>query len=78
VLRRNLTDSRVRVASVYYNPEDRSTWTVRPYVRKPDYYLKLVRKEIIYPTSVHKLRDPHQELRTANPALWNVLYGDAD
>ena len=78
VLRRNLTDSRVRVASVYYNPEDRSTWTVRPYVRKPDYYLKLVRKEVVYPTSVHKLRDPRQELRTANPRLWNVLYGDED
>ncbi len=75
-LRRNLNHKRIRVASVYYNPDDRSTWTVRPDIKKPDYYLKLIRKEVIYPASIHKLPDPHRDLRTLNPALWEVLYGD--
>jgi len=75
-LRRNLSHERVRVASVYYNPDDRSTWTVRPDIRKPDYYLKQIRKEVIYPSSVHKLPNPRVDLRTLSPALWEVLYGE--
>jgi uncharacterized protein len=75
-LRRNLNHKRIRVASVYYNPDDRSTWTVRPDIKKPDYYLKLIRKEVIYPSSIHKLPNPHRELQTLNPALWDVLYGE--
>jgi hypothetical protein len=76
VLRRNLNHKRIRVASVYYNPDDTSTWTVRPDIRRPDYYLRLIRKEVIYPASVHKLGDPRRELRTLNPALHEVLYSD--
>jgi hypothetical protein len=75
-LRRNLNHKRVRVASVYYNPEDRSTWTVRPDIRKPDYFLKRVRKEVIYPSSIHKLPDPRVDLKTLNPNLWEILYAD--
>ena len=75
-LRRNLSHQHIRVASVYYNPDDRSTWTVTPDIKKPNYYLKLVRKEVIYPASVHKLPNPQQDLKTLNPALWSVLYGD--
>lgn len=75
-LRRNLDHRRIRVASVYYNPDDRTTWTVTPEIKKPDFYLKLVRKEVIYPWSVHKLPDPRRDLRRLNPALWSVLYGD--
>lgn len=77
VLRRNLTLERIRVATVYYNPEDRSTWTVRPDISKPDYYLKLVRKQVIYPYSIHNLPQPRRDLRTLNPALWRVLYEDS-
>jgi uncharacterized protein len=77
VLRRNLNHKRIRVAAVYYNPDDTSTWTVRPDIKKPDYYLKQIRKEVVYPSSVHKLRDPHHDLRTLNPQLWQVLYGDS-
>lgn len=73
-LRRNLDLDRIRVASVYYNPEDKSTWTVRPSIQKPDYYLKIVRNEIIYPQSVFKLPNPKQDLRTLNPKLWQVLF----
>ena len=76
VLRRNINHKRVRVASVYYNPEDRSTWTVRPDIRSPHYYLKEVQQEVIYPASVHRLPDPHRDLRQLNPELWDVLYGD--
>jgi hypothetical protein len=75
-LRRNLSHNRVRVASVYYNPDDRSTWTVRPDITRPDYYLKRVRKEVIYPSSVHKLPNPRRDLKPLNPALWDVLYRD--
>lgn len=76
VLRRNLNHKRVRVASVYYNPEDESTWTVRPDIRQPHYYLKQVDAEVIFPTSVHRLADPMVELCSLNPALWQALYGE--
>lgn len=75
-LRRNLDHNRVRVASVYYNPDDNSTWTVRPDIRKPDYFIKTVRKEVIYPASIHKLPNPLVDLRLINPGLHQVLYGD--
>ncbi len=75
-LRRNLSHNRIRVASVYYNPEDRSTWTVRPDITRPDYYLKEICKEVIYPASVHKLPNPHRDLKQLDPALWRVLYED--
>lgn len=77
-LRRNLDLDRVRVASVYYNPEDRSTWTVRPSIRRPDYYLKVVSNEIIYPQSVFKLPNPKVDLKRLNPELWRVLYDGDD
>ena len=73
-LRRNLDPDRVRVASVYYNPNDRSTWTVRPDIQRPDYYLKTVTNEIVYPQSFHKLPDPHRDLARLNPALWQALF----
>jgi uncharacterized protein len=74
-LRRNLDHEKIRVASVYYNPDDRSTWTVRPDITKPHYYLKEIRAEVVYPSSVYKLLDIAQ-LKTLNPPLWNILYGD--
>lgn len=73
-LRRNLSHDRVRMASIYYNPEDRSTWTVRPVIDRPHYYLREVDHDIIYPQSVHKLRDPRQELEQLSPELHQVLY----
>ena len=76
MLRRNLNHKRIRVASVYYNPDDKSTWTVRPDIKRPDYFVKVVRQEVIYPYSVFKLPDPRQDLKRLNPRLWEVLYGD--
>ena len=77
-LRRNLNHNRVRVASVYYNPEDRSTWTVTPDIKLPHYYLKQVNKEVIYPASVHKLGNPQRDLKKLDPRLWGVLYSECE
>ncbi len=74
VLKRNLSDARVRMATIYFNPEDRSTWTVRPTIRKPHYYLREVNQDIIYPQSVHKLQNPRTDLERLQPQLHEVLY----
>ena len=74
-LRRNLNDDRVRVASVYYNPEDQSTWTVKPMFNRPHYYLKQIDGYIIYPYNVHRLKAPRKELAELNPGLHKVLFG---
>lgn len=75
VLRRNLDHDRVRVASVYYNPHDRSTWTVRPHITRPDYYLKEVTDEVIYPSSPHKLPNMRRSLEGHDPELARILFG---
>jgi len=73
-LRRNLDLDRVRVASVYHNPGDRSTWTQPPVVARPDYCVRPVDREVIYPQSVHKLPDPPAFLAARNPDLHRVLF----
>jgi hypothetical protein len=75
-LRCNLDPDRVRVATVYYNPEHHSTGTIHPAVTRPHYYLKQVDGMVIGPTNVHQLPDPRQQLRDFDPELWNVLYDD--
>jgi hypothetical protein len=75
-LRRNLSHDRVRMATIYYNPDDRSTWTVRPLIDRPHYYLRVVDHEIVYPQSVHKLAEPRQELETLAPDLQRLLFVD--
>lgn len=74
VLRRNLNDDRVRVASVYWDPEDQSTWTVRPSIRKPHYYVKEVNGSVIYPHAFHRLLDPRREVPLANPEAAQILF----
>lgn len=76
VLRRNLNHKHVRVASVYYNPEDRSTWTVQPFFTRPHYHVRQVGQEVIYPSSPHKLPNARRDLRELNPELHDVLFGD--
>lgn len=73
-LRRNLDLDHVRVAAVYYNPNDPSTWTVPRIVERPHYFVHEVSREVVYPQSVHKLNRPESELRERNPALCKVLY----
>ena len=74
-LRRNLSLDRVRVASVYHNPEDTSTWTVPRVVEAPHYWVRQVGHEVVYPHSIHKLPDPGRELTTRNPELARIVFG---
>ncbi len=76
VLRRNLDLERVRVASVYYNPDKARTWTVLPFRRKPDYYLRRVDQTVIYPTAPYRFTDPRRELGRHNPELARILFED--
>ncbi len=76
VLRRNLNHKRVRVASLYYNPDDQSTWTVRPDIKRPHYYLRRVRAPVVFPASVQYLPHPQRDLLELDPDLWEVLYGE--
>ena len=73
-LRRNLAHDRVRMACIYFNPEDRSTWTVRPLLDRPHYYLRQIDHDIIYPQSIHKLNNPKGELPQLAPELAQVVY----
>jgi hypothetical protein len=50
---------------------------VRPDIRRPDYYLKTVRKEVVYPHAIHNLPNPHQDLQRLNPSLWQALYEES-
>ncbi|MBK8481443.1 MAG: hypothetical protein IPL40_09755 [Proteobacteria bacterium] len=75
VLRRNLDDERIRVACIYYHPDDRSTWTVRPQITAPHYFIKEVSQEVVTAASLHKLPDARRDLQRLNPALAEVLYG---
>ena len=74
ILRRNINMERVRVASLYWDPDDSSTWTVRPEFKAPHYYLRKTNVPIIYPHNVHRLNDPRGELLELNPELHRILY----
>lgn len=74
-MRRNLNHDRVRMASIYYNPQDRSTWTVRPLIDRPHYYLREVDHDIIYPQSLYRLANPRKELAKLSPELHDVMFG---
>jgi len=76
VLRRNLKEERVRVASVYFNPDDGSTWTVKPIFHEPHYYVRKVDATVVYPHAVHRLKDARAELRQHNPGLFQLIFGD--
>jgi len=75
-LRCNLDTDRLRVATVYYNPEHPTTGTLHTAVARPHYFLKQVDGAIIGPNNVHELPDPRAQLRELNPELWDVLYSD--
>jgi uncharacterized protein len=73
-LKRNITIENIRVASVYYNPDDTSTWTSNPVFTRPHYYLKKVQKEIVYPHNVARLTSPFDELGRLNSELRKIIY----
>lgn len=74
-LRRNLSHTRVRVASLYYNPDDRSTWTVQPVVTEPHYFVRQVDAEVVYPQSFYRLPAPRRFLTKHHPELADLVYG---
>ncbi len=73
-LRRNLDLKKIKVASIYWNPDDQSTWTVRPFKLEPDFYLKRVDHALVYPHAAYRLRDPRTELQELNPELGRILF----
>jgi len=77
-LRRNLDLKKIKIATIYWNPDDKSTWTVRPFKLEPDYYLARIDHALVYPHAVHRLRDPRTELKTLNPRLARILYEDGE
>lgn len=76
VLRRNLSLDHIRVASVYFNPDDKATWISNPALPEPHYYLKVVNREIIYPHNIFKLHNPEAELRNACPEAYEIVFGE--
>lgn len=73
-LRRNLDLHKVKIASIYWNPDDKSTWTVRPFSHEPDFYLKKVTQSLVYPHAVYRLKNPRAELQALNPELHRILF----
>ena len=71
--RRNLNMEGVRVAAVYYNPHDRSTWTVPRIIDRPHFYVRQVDQEVVYPHSIHKLPAHSLPLRERNPELFRII-----
>jgi hypoxanthine phosphoribosyltransferase len=73
--RRNLSLSRLKVASIYFTPSDSRTWTVQPFRIEPDFYLRCVSEELIYPHAPYRFVSPRQQLAEHAPALAEVLFG---
>lgn len=77
-LRRNLNHKNIRIATLYFNPEAKYTWTTKPYYDSPHYYIQKVNTEIIYPHAVHRLRNPQKEVNKRDKKLYNILWGFKD
>jgi hypoxanthine phosphoribosyltransferase len=75
LLRRNLSLSRLKVASVYHTPSESRTWTQRPFREEPDFYLRRVQEQLIYPHAPYRFVSPRQQLAEHAPALAEVLFG---
>lgn len=73
-LRRNLSLERLRVATLYFNPNEDTTWTVNPFVREPHFYRHRVACPLVYPHAVHRLPNPRQDVQQISPELYNILY----
>ncbi|MBN2724734.1 MAG: phosphoribosyltransferase [Deltaproteobacteria bacterium] len=73
-LRRNLSLDNVSIATVYYNPCDDSTWTVKPFKDSPDFYLREVDTTLVYPTNLYRLSSPYENIRSIDEELFSILY----
>ena len=75
LMRRNLSLSRLQVASVYYTPSEERTWTQQPLRTEPDFYLRQVPEQLIYPHAPYRFVRPRVQLQEHAPALAEVLFG---
>ncbi len=73
-MRRNLSLDRIRVATLYYNPQDDATWTVKPFVKEPHFYRALVKHNLVYPHAIHRLPDPAADCLKLSPNLHRILF----
>lgn len=75
LMRRNLSLSRLKVASVYYTPSEKRTWTQQPFREQPDFFLRQVPEQLIYPHAPYRFVRPRVQLQEHAPALAEVLFG---
>jgi uncharacterized protein len=75
LMRRNLSLSRLQVASVYFTPSEERTWTQQPLRTEPDFYLRQVPEQLIYPHAPYRFVRPRLQLQEHAPALAEVLFG---
>jgi hypoxanthine phosphoribosyltransferase len=75
LMRRNLSLTRLQVASVYFTPSEERTWTQQPLRTEPDFYLRQVPEQLIYPHAPYRFVRPRLQLQEHAPALAAVLFG---
>ncbi len=73
-LKRNLNHKNIRIATLYFDNDAKFTWTTKPFYTEPHYYLKEIEKEVIYPHSIHKLRNPEKEVFDRDKDLYNTIW----
>jgi hypoxanthine phosphoribosyltransferase len=74
ILRRNINVNNIKIAVVYYKPNEDATWTTIPTFTSPHFYLNKVKNDIIFPQQIHRLTNPEKELEALNPELKKVIY----
>jgi len=75
LMRRNLSLSRLKVASLYFTPSEERTWTQQPLRQQPDFFLRQVPEQLIYPHAPYRFVRPRVQLQEHAPALAEVLFG---
>lgn len=75
LMRRNFSLSKLKVASLYHSPSERRTWTQRPLRDEPDFFLRQVDEQLIYPHAAYRFVRPRLQLQEHAPALAEVLFG---
>lgn len=75
ILKRNITLENIRIASIYYNPNEDATRTTNLTFSSPHYFLKKTNATAIFPQQIHRLINPEKELETLFPELKKTIYG---
>jgi len=75
ILKRNITLENIKVASIYYYPNEDATRATNPTFNSPHYFLKKTNATAIFPQQIHRLLNPERELETLFPQLKKIIYG---